>query len=88
MFTIIWLMVLTVGTIDQKNMDYLQHKTNIFQYNYCFSYFLFEWINNIILSMNLFSFLKPNIWNKKKLGVLTVHMGALILLIGALLLAF
>tara|TARA_A100000164_G_C21865005_1_gene752074 strand:- start:557 stop:1477 length:921 start_codon:yes stop_codon:yes gene_type:complete len=37
-----------------------------------------------ILSVNLFSFfLKPNSWRKNKIGILTVHAGALILLIGS-----
>ena len=37
-----------------------------------------------ILSINLFSFfLKPNSWRKNKIGILTVHAGALILLIGS-----
>mgnify|MGYP001200712310 CR=1 FL=1 len=87
-FTIIWLMVLvTVGTIDQKNIGLFAAQNKYFSSIIIWFYFIplpGGGLTMTILSMNLFSFfLKPNIWNKKKLGVLTVHMGALILLIGA-----
>ena len=87
-FTIIWLMVLVFfGTIEQKDIGLFESQKKYFTS-------LILWVYNIplpgglltmsILSVNLFSFfLKPNSWRKNKIGILTVHAGALILLIGS-----
>jgi len=87
-FTIIWLMVLVFfGTIEQKDIGLFASQKKYFTS-------IILWLYNIplpgglltmsILSINLFSFfLKPNSWRKNKIGILTVHAGALILLIGS-----
>ena len=87
-FTIIWLMVLVFfGTIEQKDIGLFASQKKYFTS-------MILWLYNIplpgglltmsILSINLFSFfLKPNSWRKNKIGILTVHAGALILLIGS-----
>ena len=91
-FIIIWMMFLVViGTIAQRDIGLFQA-----QQQYFFSIFFWLKINDIpifplpgglptmsILFINLASFfLKPNIWKSKKIGILTVHSGALILLMG------
>ena len=91
-FTIIWMMVLVfVGTIAQRDVGlYLA------QQKYFSSLLLWLEIGDfqvlplpgglltmIILFVNLLAFFfKPNIWTKNKLGVLIIHGGALILLLG------
>lgn len=75
------------GTIEQKDIGLFESQKKYFTS-------LILWVYNIplpgglltmsILSVNLFSFfLKPNSWRKNKIGILTVHAGALILLIGS-----
>ena len=91
-FIIIWMMFLVViGTVAQRDIGLFQA-----QQQYFFSIFFWLKINDIpifplpgglptmsILFINLASFfLKPNIWKSKKLGILIVHSGALILLMG------
>ena len=87
-FTIIWLMVLVfVGTIAQKDIGLFAAQNKYFSS-------IIVWIYGIpfpgglltmtVLAINLLSFIfKPNIWNKNKIGVIVIHLGALILLIGA-----
>lgn len=87
-FTIIWLMILVfIGTIEQKDIGLFAAQNKYFSS-------LVIWVYSIplpgglltmtILCVNLISFfLKPNIWKKNKIGVLTVHSGAIILLVGA-----
>ena len=91
-FIIIWMMFLVlIGTIAQRDVGLYQA-----QQQYFFSIFFWLQINDIpiiplpgglptmsILFINLTSFFfKPNIFKSKKIGVLTVHSGALILLVG------
>ena len=75
------------GTIEQKDIGLFASQKKYFTS-------IILWLYNIplpgglltmsILSINLFSFfLKPNSWRKNKIGILTVHAGALILLIGS-----
>ena len=91
-FTIIWMMVLVfIGTIAQRDIGlYLA------QQKYFSSLLLWLEIGGvqvlplpgglltmIILFVNLLAFFfKPNIWTKNKLGVLIIHGGALVLLLG------
>ncbi len=87
-FTIIWLMTLVfVGTVEQKDIGLFAAQNKYFSSTIIWFYSLplpGGLLTMTVLSINLFSFfLKPNIWNKNKLGVLTVHIGALILLIGS-----
>ena len=87
-FTNIWLMVLVfIGTIEQKDIGLFAAQNKYFSSTLIWFYGIplpGGLLTMLVLSLNLFSFfLKPNIWNKKKLGVLIVHIGALILLIGS-----
>ena len=87
-FTIIWLMVLVFfGTIEQKDIGLFASQKKYFTSIILWVYGIplpGGLLTMIILSMNLFSFfLKPNSWRKNKVGILTVHIGALILLIGS-----
>ena len=87
-FTIIWLMVLVFfGTIEQKDIGLFASQKKYFTSMILWVYGIplpGGLLTMIILSMNLFSFfLKPNSWRKNKVGILTVHIGALILLIGS-----
>ena len=87
-FTIIWLMVLVFfGTIEQKDIGLFAAQNKYFLSTIIWFYVLplpGGLLTMSILSINLFSFfLKPNIWKKNKLGVLIVHSGALILLLGS-----
>lgn len=85
--TIIWLMVLVfVGTVDQKYIGLYQSQKKYFS-----SMILWIWyiplpgglLTMLILTLNLIAFFfKKNVWNKKKLGVLIVHFGSILLLIG------
>ena len=90
-FTIIWLMILVfIGTIAQKDIGLFAAQNKYFSSAFIWVY-IFGFgiplpgglLTMTILAMNLFSFiLKPNIWNKNKIGVIIIHLGALILLIG------
>jgi hypothetical protein len=87
-FTIIWLMVLVfVGTVEQKDIGLFAAQNKYFSSTIVWFYsipFPGGLLTMTVLSLNLFSFfLKPNVWNKNKLGVIIVHTGALILLIGS-----
>ena len=85
--TIIWLMVLVfVGTVDQKYIGLYQSQKKYFS-----SIILWLWyiplpgglLTMLLLTANLIAFFfKRNVWNKKKLGVLIVHFGSILLLIG------
>jgi len=85
--TIIWLMVLVfVGTVDQKYIGLYQSQKKYFS-----SMILWLWyiplpgglLTMLLLTSNLIAFFfKRNVWNKKKLGVLIVHFGSILLLIG------
>lgn len=87
-FTNIWLMVLVfIGTVEQKDIGLFAAQIKYFSSSFVWFYgipFPGGLLTMTVLSLNLFSFFfKPNVWNKKKLGVLIVHIGALILLIGS-----
>ena len=80
------MLLVFIGTIEQKDIGLFAAQNKYFSS-------LIIWKYNIplpgglltmtILALTLFSFfLKPNIWEKNKIGVLVVHLGALILLIG------
>ena len=75
-----------VGTVDQKYIGLYQSQKKYFS-----SMILWIWyiplpgglLTMLILTLNLIAFFfKKNVWNKKKLGVLIVHFGSILLLIG------
>ena len=87
-YTIIWLMVLVVlGTLAQRDIGLYASQQKYFSAN-------ITWLGGIIpvpggritmviILTNLTSMLfKPNLWKIKKIGVLVMHIGALLLLIG------
>ena len=86
--TIIWLMVLVFfGTIEQKYIGLYAAQNKYFS-----SLILWVWylplpggmLTMSILIINLFSFLfKKNIWKKNNVGILTIHTGVILLLLGA-----
>ena len=88
-YTVIWLMVLTVlGTLAQRNIGLYASQQKYFS-----SYII--WLGDtipapggritmIIMLVNLASMLfKHNIWKLKKAGIIIVHLGAVLLFIGA-----
>ena len=88
-YTVIWLMVLTVlGTISQRDIGLYASQQKFFS-----SYI--TWFKDsipmpggrltmIVILVNLMSMLfKPNIWKLKKIGIIIVHIGAVLLFIGA-----
>ena len=85
--TIIWLMILVfIGTVDQKYIGLYQAQKKYFS-----SMILWLWyiplpgglLTMLLLTLNLSAFFfKKNVWNKNKLGVLIVHFGSILLLIG------
>jgi len=86
--TIIWLIVLVFfGTIEQKYIGLYAAQNKYFS-----SLILWIWyfplpggmLTMFILSINLSAFLfKKNIWKKNNFGILTVHIGVMLLLLGA-----
>ena len=78
-FTIIWLMILVfIGTIAQKDIGLFAAQNKYFSSAFIWVY-IFGFgiplpgglLTMTFLAMNLFSFiLKPNIWNKNKIGVI------------------
>jgi len=87
-FTIIWLMILVcVGTVEQKDIGLFAAQNKYFSSIFIWFYSLplpGGLLTMVVLFINLFVFLlKPHHWRFNKLGVLIVHIGALILLIGA-----
>ena len=88
-YTVIWLMVLTVlGTLAQRNIGLYASQQKYFS-----SYII--WLGDIIpapggritmviMLVNLASMLfKHNIWKLKKAGIIIVHLGAVLLFIGS-----
>ncbi len=85
--TIIWLMVLVFfGTVEQKYIGLYAAQNKYFS-----SLILWIWyfplpggmLTMFFLTINLFAFLfKKNIWKKNNFGILTVHIGAILLLLG------
>ena len=96
-FTIIWMMVLLVlGTIAQKEIGLFAAQNKYFSSIIIWLYFSDGTVSfpilpvpggmltMIVLSINLISFLlKANIWKVNKIGVIIVHIGALVLLAGS-----
>ena len=87
-YSLIWLMVLvTVGTVSQKYVGLYASQQKYFS-SY---FFLFGPLplpgGRIVLSLmliNLISMLfKHNLWKIKKIGVIVVHLGGIMLLVGA-----
>ena len=87
-YSLVWLMVLVVvGTVSQRDIGLYASQQRYFS-SY---FFLFGPIplpgGRIILAtmlMNLISMLfKHNLWKLKKIGVLVVHLGGIMLLVGA-----
>jgi len=86
--TIIWLIVLVfIGTIEQKYIGLYAAQNKYFS-----SLIFWVWylplpggmLAMLVLTINLTSFLfKKNIWKKNNLGILTVHTGAILLLLGS-----
>ena len=85
--TIFWLMILVVvGTLAQANIGLYDSQQKYFS-----SWFLMLWfipvpggrLTLLIMFVNLFAFiLKPSFWSIKKIGIITIHCGVLLLLIG------
>ena len=86
--TIIWLMVLVFfGTVEQKYIGLYAAQNKYFS-----SLILWIWyiplpggmLTMFFLSVNLSAFLfKKNIWKKNNIGILTIHSGVMLLLLGS-----
>ena len=87
-YSLVWLMVLvTVGTVAQKDIGLYASQQKYFS-----SYFFFIGPlplpgGRVVLALmliNLVSMMfKQNLWKMKKIGVIVVHMGGIMLLVGA-----
>ena len=87
LITIFWLMILVVlGTLSQADIGLYESQLKYFS-----SWVLWGWyfpfpggrLTLLIMIINLFSFtLKPTFWSIKKIGIITIHCGVLLLLIG------
>ena len=85
--TIAWLIILVfVGTIDQKYIGLYAAQNKYFS-----SIILWLWyipvpggmLTMLILTCNLIAFLfQKNIWNTKKMGIIIIHLGSILLLLG------
>ncbi len=85
---IIWLMILVfIGTVEQKYIGLYAAQNKYFS-----SLILWLWyfplpggmLTMFLLTINLISFLfQKKIWQKNNLGILTIHTGAILLLLGA-----
>ncbi|MAE10138.1 MAG: hypothetical protein CMF78_02965 [Candidatus Marinimicrobia bacterium] len=88
-YTLIWLMVLVVlGTLAQRDIGLYASQQKYFSAN-------ITWLGNIIpapggritmvimlVNLTFMVLFKHNLWKIKKMGVLIMHIGALLLLIG------
>ena len=88
-YTIIWLMVLVVlGTLAQRDIGLYASQQKYFSVN-------ITWLGNFIpvpggritmvimlVNLTFMVLFNHNLWKIKKIGVLIVHIGALLLLIG------
>ena len=87
-YTVVWLIVIVFfGTIAQKDVGLYASQVKYFSsYYFLFAGFLplpGGRITIIIMTVNLASSLfKKNLWKMKKLGIIIVHVGGLLLLIG------
>ena len=82
-----WMIILVfIGTISQKYIGlYASQNKYFFSKILWFGYLPLPGglTTMILMSINLSSFFfKKNIWNKKKFGIITVHLGTLLLLYG------
>ena len=87
-YSLVWLMVLvTVGTVAQKDIGLYASQQKYFS-----SYFFFIGPlplpgGRVVLALmliNLVSMMfKQNLWKMKKIGVIVVHLGGIMLLVGA-----
>jgi len=85
--TIFWLMILVViGTLAQAEIGLYDSQQKYFS-----SWILMLWfiplpggrLTLLVMFVNLFTFaLKPSFWSIKKIGIITIHCGVLLLLIG------
>ena len=85
--TIFWLMILVVlGTLAQANIGLYESQQKYFS-----SWIMWFWyipvpggrLTLLIMFINLFAFiLKPSFWSFKKIGIIVIHCGVLLLLIG------
>ena len=86
-FTIIWMMILIVlGTLAQKDMGLFAVQKKYFS-----SWIYWVWylpmpggrLTMILIFINLsFFFFNKSLWKKNKLGIIILHMGGMLLLIG------
>ena len=84
---IFWLMVLVIfGTLAQADIGLYESQQKYFS-----SWIMWVWyiplpggrLTLLVMFINLFSFiLKPSFWSLKKIGIITIHCGVLLLLIG------
>ena len=87
-YTVVWLIVIVFfGTIAQKDVGLYASQVKYFSsYYFLFAGFLplpGGRITIIIMTVNLASSLfKKSLWKMKKLGIIIVHIGGLLLLIG------
>jgi len=85
--TLFWLMILVIiGTLAQAEIGLYDSQQKYFS-----SWILMLWfipfpggrLTLLIMFVNLFAFtLKPSFWSIKKIGIITIHCGVLLLLIG------
>ena len=85
--TIFWLMILVVlGTLAQADIGLYDSQQKYFS-----SWIISIWhipfpggrLTLLVMFINLFSFtLKPSFWSLKKIGIIIIHCGVLLLLIG------
>ena len=85
--TIFWLMILVIlGTLAQANIGLYDSQQKYFS-----SWIMWLWyipvpggrLTLLIMFINLFTFvLKPSFWSLKKIGIIVIHCGVLLLLIG------
>ena len=86
-FTIIWMMILIVlGTLAQKDMGLFAVQEKYFS-SWVFWIWYFPMpggrLTMIIILINLsFFFFKKSLWKIEKLGIIILHMGGILLLIG------
>ena len=87
-YSLVWLMILvTVGTVSQKDIGlYASQQKYFSSYFFTFGFVPFPG-GRIVLALmliNLISMMfKQNLWKMKKLGVIVVHLGGIMLLVGA-----
>ena len=86
-YTIIWMMVLVfLGTIAQKNMGLYAAQQKYFSNWIAWFGFIPTpggRLTMLVMFLNMIALLfRPRLWKLKKIGILIVHLGALLLLIG------